>query len=202
MPLRRLNASWMRFWKSATRLLTARQIQTDPLPQFSDLLQQPVADQIEYLVFRFGQSVTDARDNLDGLRLACAIVKRLRTLGRQNSVRTAMNQQQRFRRQFAHHMRTRELTRQRNHSADYGAQRSRIYRDCAAERMPNQRHAIVAGTAQEGQRRNSIDEAFAEFVGSAIVEPRDRQPTLRHFQPKARIQHRRAVEPAHRTTDA
>ena len=49
--------------------------------------------------------------------------------------------------------------------------------------MPNQGDALIPDSAQERQRRHRVDQAFAELVGRAIVQPRNRESALGHLQP-------------------
>src|SRR5229473_8459800 len=68
--------------------------------------------------------------------------------------------------------------------------------------MPDQRDSLMANPGEEGNSRHRIDQAFAELVGLAVVEARNRDATLGHLEAESRIEHRGAVESANRTADA
>src|SRR5260370_29861010 len=68
--------------------------------------------------------------------------------------------------------------------------------------MPDQRDPLMTDSAEESQRRHRVHQAFAEFVGRTIVEPRDRDVIARHLQTKPWIQHRGTVVTADSAADA
>src|SRR6266478_1206283 len=113
-----------------------------------------------------------------------------------------MDQKQRLWAQVGDDVCTRKLARDRNHGADHRVQRACVDRDCAAERMSDNRRALITGALEKRERRERVEKAFAEVVGSAVIGACDAYALARHLESEPRIEHRRAVEAANRAAYA